>query len=193
MDIWDVMKIVRKGGYYLGESLWEYWPSKGNNEVPEANVTLHVGRALAEAGFAVFAEAHGEDSGTDKRHDLLAYSRPANTVVACEFKRLYSGEKANQMLHDVRRLGAFRPIDNEVANSEQFGVLAATTWDVEYARWWVHGGGDRFLKGAWAGFDKETVLKDAQWGTLVLQAVEDWAEPNAKWHYFLYAVFPLRA
>lgn len=72
MNIWDITRIIRRGGHKLSESTWEYWPQNGNNELSERNISINQAIAFAEAGFLSFsyAEVHsGEER--NQRFDLF--------------------------------------------------------------------------------------------------------------------------
>ncbi len=89
MNVIEIDRIVRRGAASLAESLHYYWPQTGNNEAPERNISIHLGRAFLDAGFLVYGETHSRDD-VNTRLDLLAIDPSAGALVACEFKRLYS-------------------------------------------------------------------------------------------------------
>ncbi len=196
MDEHDVARIVRCGGLYLAEALWEYWPPSGRNEIPERNVSLHLARAFAERGFLCFAETNPRDR-TDERLDLLALHESRDALVMVESKRLYSPEQVEAMLTDAERICAYRPQDREadrIGSAARFGVLVATTWNDEAAAWWAATDGswsagqarwDAFLNGRSA---LRGVLDKALFGTVVLQGY-DGQGCTAPFHHLVYCIF----
>lgn len=191
----DVERLIRRAAGALAEDLAVYWPSAGRNELPEANVTLHLAATLREAGFAVFAEAHSAGTGTERRHDLLALRCGDGTLIACEAKRLYNGQQAQRMRQDAQRLKEFAPLEGEdhlapgVELMDRIGVLAATTWNEGYARWFAGEDAadvsDEALDPIW-----EALLKHAtRWGACPLQ--DDWTTGARRTQWLVFAAIPL--
>jgi hypothetical protein len=197
MDQRDVARIVRRGALYLAESLWEYWPASGNNDIPERNVSLHLARAFAERGFLCYGEANPRDR-TDARLDLLALHESRDVLAMVESKRLYEPEHVEAMLGDAERIRTFRPQEHEddrVGKAARFGVLAATTWSDEAAAWWAATDESTWPAGQarWAGFlekrpELSRVLETALFGSVVVQGYDGQASTDP-FHYVLYCVF----
>lgn len=87
-----------------------------------------------------WAEAHW-DKQTDRRIDLVAWDERSKTLVIAEAKRLGTVEGVAAIAHDVERITSFRPIAHEyevdtLQPARVFGVILATTWMPDIARWW---------------------------------------------------------
>lgn len=192
----DIEALLVQGAASLKESLTLYWPSCGKNDVPEVNISIHLGSVLAANGFLLFADVHDLDNA-NVRLDLLALRRTAETLVLAEFKRLWNPETARAMANDLARLRAWRfaasRAQQDFRVTHRFGVLAATTWDQRYVDWFSNpartatdpsGGG---LASIAAGISSE----DARWGsTLILKdAPVENRGPTDEW--LVYVVFPL--
>lgn len=142
MNIVELERLVRRGAASLAESLHFYWPSTGNNEIAEANVALHLGRAFLERDFLVLAEAHGKD-GVKLHLDLLSIDPMQGVFVAGEFKRLHNGSQLRSMLADLDRVLGFSPHDDDwhlhpgITPRDCWGILAGTTWLENLAQWFV--------------------------------------------------------
>jgi hypothetical protein len=128
--------IVRRGFSHLAESIYWYWPARGNNEIAERNQTLHAGRAFAEAGFVVSAECSNGEGG---HLDMLALHIERRTLVTAEAKRLYSPMGAKGLATDFDRQLRF-DLFSEFSTPEvdvRYRVLLATTWNGEVRKWWA--------------------------------------------------------
>jgi hypothetical protein len=190
---WTVARLVRRSANLMAESLWEYWPSNGNNEIPERNVSLHLGVALQQAGYRLYAEAHAKGA-TDKRIDLLAFNPETAVTVLAECKRLYSAEKCAEMVEDLERLRSFVPLEAHLG-SKSFGVLAATTWNHKLAQWWsIADAPPPTNSDSWKALRAGLLAVKAHRGSVVLQTFEEnSALADQHFHHFLYAVFERRA
>jgi hypothetical protein len=142
MKLIDVERIIRRGAGSLAESLHFYWPSTGNNEVPESNIALHLGRAFMDEGFLAYSNAHTKDDV--KVHlDLMAMQPRAQILVAGEFKRIYNSDQVRKLVDDLTRILKFRPQDDAQLRhaglnvGESFGLLAGTTHNEKYAHWFA--------------------------------------------------------
>jgi hypothetical protein len=195
IDHWTVARLVRRAANLMAESLWEYWPSNGKNEIPERNVTLHLGLALQQAGYRLYAEAHAKDA-TDLRVDLLAFNPEHKVTVVAECKRLYSPQKCAEMAEDLERLRSFIPREAYLG-SKSFGVLAATTWQDDIVKWWsTADAAPPTEHPAWKKLHDGMKAARAHRGSVVLQTYEEnSALSDHRFHHFLYAVFerPKRA
>lgn len=205
MDATQIERLIRRGGMYFAESLWEYWPSERTNELPERNISLHLARSFGEAGFASFAEVHTREK-TDQRIDFLTYNPQLNTLLLAESKRLYSKAQLRSLLEDTQRILDFRPLEtvsDAIAKAQRYGALLATTWDRHIATWWATDSVNNSdnEKGWPAGaevFDNfvvekpalKNLLTNASWGSLELQGFDQYQTTDCKHHYLLYAIFP---
>lgn len=186
-DQWSVARLVRKSASLLAESLWEYWPTEGHNEISERNITLHLAVAFQNAGYRLYAEAHTKGQ-TNRRIDFVAFNPEASTSVLAECKRLYSAEKCSEIVEDVDRLRAFVPLDSGLGK-RSFGVVAATTWNRSIVEWWSSSGAPPpGTHTSWPALG--SALKGSHRGSMVLQTYdENVALEKHKPHHFLYAVF----
>lgn len=142
MDTLSIEQIVRAGAASLSQALGVYWPAAGDNEIAEANQTLHVGKAFLDRGFHTYAECHSNDEAT-RRFDLLALHPSESALVVCEFKRLYNADQARLMGDDAVRVREFAPCEAPRLNSDgialtaRWALVAATTWKLDYAGWFL--------------------------------------------------------
>lgn len=182
---------IRRAGASLADSLLEYWPSVGKNEMCEKNAVLHLGHALLKEGFYVYGECHS-NGNTDERLDLLALNLKESAQVMVEAKRLYSVEKVGDVIQDVDRLAAFRLTGKDLNNAlkDRFCVLIATTWDEKYVQWWSSMDGEQPSEHEnWSVLNTHRALNDALWGSMVLQGYSTEQKCTDKFQYLLYCVF----
>lgn len=128
------------GGLGTLRSAYEvYWPSAGNNDAKERNLSLYAAHALLNEGFLSFGEANFPDE-PNQRLDLLAFHKKKGILVLGECKRCYSTEKLEGMLWDVDRIASFPHVKMPVMEvREVYGVLIASTSKETYRHWWVDG------------------------------------------------------
>jgi hypothetical protein len=162
MNALALTRIIRSGASSLAESLEDYWPTWGLNEIAEANQVLHIGRAFLEQGYLGFAEAH-QDGGATRRFDLLVIEPTNQTLLVCEFKRIYNAAQVELVCGDAKRLMGFAPMQPQRSASglvikEQWGLVGGTTWLEEYAAWFL----DREI----SAIDPTGGNLDALWKTL---------------------------
>jgi hypothetical protein len=197
MNTEEVEGLVERTGATLTESLKFYWPSSGENDVPEVNISVHFGAVLAASGFLVYADVHDLDNAS-VRLDVLGLQPETDTLVLAEFKRLWKPETAWAMARDLARIRAWRLAEAraraEFRVAHQFGVLAATTWKQEYVDWFMDstraltadpaGGGLAALAAGITG-------DDARWGSILIlkDAPVEIRGPTDEW--LVYVVFPL--
>lgn len=145
VNLVELERIVRQAAASLAESLQLYgiaspgaWAAA---ELCEANVALHLGRGLLNAGFLAHAEARAAGR-PEQRTDVTAIHPAAGALVIAEAKRLDGHAGAAASLYDLSRLATFAPPDyaqrlrgNELA--ARYGVLAATSANREHARWFT--------------------------------------------------------
>jgi hypothetical protein len=198
MQSLDIERFVRRGAASLAESLHFYWPSTGRNEIPERNISLHVAHAFIDASFLCYGEAHTNDK-TNLHVDLLAVHPAAGVFVAGEFKRLYDGAQARAMVEDAARLQQFKMQQRSQLRhpglqiARQFGLLAATTWDEKYARWFTTTAG-KALDPTGGAFDqllKMLPQKDTIWNAHTLINYHDADADRDRTQWLVYALFPL--
>ncbi len=190
MDSRNIERIVRHAGLLMSESLWDYWPSEGDNDIPERNISLYLAIAFHEKGFKCFAEGNWNDS-TDKRIDFLAVNPETGIAVCGEFKKLYSAEKCQSMLDDFNRIQSFVPLEHCGKYKPKFGILAATTFKPNIVKWWSTSDGENPSDHeSWKLLYKH--MKDAYWGSVPLNSYdEDTKLESTEKHYLLYAIFEI--
>lgn len=111
------------------------------NAVAEANIVAHMGIAASHREGHVFPELpyHGDGNG-NKRLDLMLFFPRLSLKLLTEGKRLYSLEKAQEILQDTEKLEKFltNGEDAEVFKSaqHQIGLVAAITHYSGYAQRW---------------------------------------------------------
>ena len=127
MNCQDIERIVRHAGHLMAESLWEYWPTEKDNDIPEINISLHFAIAFHANGFNCFADGNWKNS-TDKRLDFFAINPQTKIAICGEFKKLFTAEKCQSMKEDLERIRTFVPLEHCQKYVPQFGILAATTF-----------------------------------------------------------------
>lgn len=190
----EIERIVRCAAMSLADSLYFYWPANGMNDICEKNISLHLASAFIKRGYFIYGEAHAEREA-NLHLDLLAIDPATNTLVTTECKRLYSLEKAREMVADVHRLRAWRVSEERFRRSRKlerrFGVLAATTWERDYAEWFQSDDSiddpNQGLGELW----RELRDTDVHWGAAVLldSAPVEGLQRTTEW--LVYAVFSL--
>lgn len=130
--------IIEDAVRELAASLELYWPSEGQNEMPEAHTVGAVGRAFGRAGFHVYHEVQCRTDGALGHVDLLAISQERSACVVVEGKRLYNPDGVAAMLRDWHRLGSTRLASQHGAPSltDHYRMLVATTWQSEIKERW---------------------------------------------------------
>ena len=190
MNCRDLERIVRHAGHLMAESLWEYWPTAKDNDLPEINISLHLAIALHENGFNCFADGNWKNS-TDKRLDFLAINPETGIAICGEFKKLFSAEQCESMTEDLERIKSFVPLDHCRKYKPKFGILAATTFKPSIVKWWsTKDGGTPTNHEIWNKLSKE--LHNAYWGSIPLSTYdEDTKLKNTEMHHLLYSVFEI--
>lgn len=144
MNRLDIELLVRSAASTLSEALHLYWPAAGKNEIAERNISLHLAGSAQRSGFAVYGEGHSQGE-TSARYDLICLNAREQTLLVGECKRLFNQAGARSMKQDVERIRRFRlnersdALQPELEVAQRFGVLAATTWQPEYAEWFISG------------------------------------------------------
>lgn len=138
MTISSIDRIVKKGIKSLKNSLWEYWPAAGQNEIAERNVSIHIAHQFIRSRWKVSAEASFPYKA-NRRVDLLAIQIGKKAFVVGESKLLHDSTKAASLAKDGKRIMTFR-LSNEhdwpPPISQRFGLLLALTWNPKVAKWW---------------------------------------------------------
>lgn len=143
----EIQKLVRSAAESFGDGLKEYWPviNPDQNSLKEANLTFHFGAQCLNHGMRIYPEAsHADASQGHKRVDLLAKGKfgGKESFLIVESKRLYSAEKAREIVADYGRINTFTFLKDPCNNSDspflakRHGLLLALTTNQEYADWW---------------------------------------------------------
>lgn len=110
-----------------------------------------------------------------------------------ECKRLYSAAQCDAMTADLHRVLQFQPRDEEIADFQRFGMLAATTWDDRIARWWSSRDTENPTShDHWGKMRAHPALQTAHWGSVVLLGYEAKRPAESPFHYLLYTVFEMK-
>lgn len=176
------------------------------NELAERNQTLHLASAFLRRGWRCWAEVHWS-KGASRRLDLLAWDEESSTLVLVEAKKANSPEQITAIAADVGRIASFGPIAwtddiDQLKPAQRFGIVLATTWKPEIARWWNGWEGeDPWPAGtrAWdavrLGGKKDPnsgVVKTANkglWRAVALGTTSATGETGH--HHLLYAIWPI--
>ena len=192
----EIERLVRRAANSMADSLHFYWPSLGRNDIPERNISAHFAHVLLDHDFLLYAEAHPED--TARRHlDLLAIHPTRDTLVAAEFKRIYSTETVGAMVADLDRIRSWRLGQDrghhQLRVHHRFGVLAATTWNPKYASWFntTDLSHEDPTAGLLDGLWKELPSDDVVWGSIVLIDDVPVGRRERTTEWLVYVVFPL--
>lgn len=193
MRIKDVEYVIRTGAFYLSNALQEYWPAVGNNEIAERNITIHLSRSLAESNFFCYAETPSGHA-TDNRIDLLALNPVNNVLLAVECKRLFSVERLQEILDDIKKLDNYEPFTKDLmfGVKQRYNIIIATTWNQKYAEWWSTSNGVNPTSNIiWDDISNNSLIKNAKWGSFVVTGFQDDKEKNGNFHYLLYCIIPV--
>lgn len=190
MDLWEIVRIVRRAGYLMAESLWEYWPSEKNNDIPESNIGFSFAIAFHESRFKCFSNCNWKGC-TDKRMDFFAISPKENVVVCAEFKKLFNAEQLQKMTEDVSRIKSFSPLEDCGKYKPNFGIIAATTFKTDIVKWWSASKSPTPTNHKnWNRISKK--LENAYWGNVPLNTYdEETTVEQTELHYLLYSVFKM--
>ena len=115
--------------------------------------------------------------------------------MAVEAKRLYSAEKLDEMREDVDRVAKFKAAKDNLhfPVRHRYGVIAATTWNRDYAAWWASTDANEPGKKTegWHQMESHPLLakEDSLWGCCVLRGFEEWKGVESPWHFLLYCIF----
>jgi hypothetical protein len=195
MDESTIGTLIEVAGHSLARNVKRYWPVNGRNELGERNQTTHLASVLLRHDWHCWVEAHW-NGGTDRRMDLVAWDERTRTA-----KRLGSSEGLAALAADVTRIASFCPIAHEeeaymLTPAQCFGVLLATTWVPNIARWWASGpqDADHWPAGtaAWPD-ERNRAIRAANAGIwrAVQLGTEDY-EGKTDRHHLLYAIWRVR-
>lgn len=191
MDVYDIARTTRRGAQRLSEALWELWSSLEDDEMPEANLWLHVAHAFSDAGFLPFAGApFGPEEDAERLH-LLLWNPREKVLVAAQARRLDEPDACRELIADVDRMGGLDPQDLDEPE-HAFGLLLVETWDEDIASWWSSLEGEPPSDDScWTALADHPALEDAHWGSVVLQGFDEDRSDEEDFQHFLYCVFPI--
>ena len=200
MNIHQIEFLVREGAYSLANHLETHWPAEwdeGNEtgrEAREANTVLHLGHALMRSGFLSYAEVpHARNGGAASCFDLVATNLADNTWLVVEVKRAYANTKSLESItRDLERIvEAWKGVGMIHHPAAVYGLLVATTWQADLARWWSDSDKhpNSTIDAMWSNpVASVTESKKSVWGSVAFSSYFSDKYPH---HYLLYALFPL--
>lgn len=190
MTLAELERILRQGAASLAETIL-FYRAPTTNELIEANVMLHLGRGLLNAGFLACANPHGRG-----HTDVIAVHPAKRTLVIAEVKRLDANGSAGTLLYDWTRLATFAPQDGAQKHpgldlQRRYGVLAGMSANRDHARWFT-----TTSPGAAAPTPELAALRgrlpaDTIWNGYALCEVTD-AAGQRRTEWLLYAIFQMR-
>jgi hypothetical protein len=137
--------LIGKAAESFETSLKSYWPvaNPDYNSLKEANLTFHLAIAASHEGLLIYPEASSND--INQRIDLLLRGHIAeqNVSILIEAKRLYSAEKAREVVTDYYKIINFRFVndaalrDSLIQTTINYGVLLTLSTQVDHATWWL--------------------------------------------------------
>lgn len=137
--------LIEKAAESFATSLESYWPvaNPDKNSLKEANLTFHLAIAAAREGLLIYPEASSND--VNQRIDLLLRGHIAeqNVSILIEAKRLYSAEKAREVVTDYYKISNFKFVndaalgDSLIHTTTNYGVLLTLSTQVDHATWWL--------------------------------------------------------
>jgi hypothetical protein len=134
-----IRRIVKRALHSLRKSLTDetgsYWPQKGDNGIPERNVSTYVAYEFLKAGWFVYVECSIRNQ-PKKRLDLLSLKK--GIMVAGESKQLHDSSKAKELARDAKRLKNFKLLEDygPPIIHRRYGLLLATAWNSKISTWW---------------------------------------------------------
>lgn len=141
-----IRSLVLGSAESLERGLQAYWPvvNPDSNGLQEANLTTHLASEALARGFHAYPQASNAafDAG-HSRIDLLLLGKveQSRLAILIEAKKLYSAEKARELVSDYKKISRFQFVpDGErghpCAETIKYGLLLAITTDPEYMAWW---------------------------------------------------------
>lgn len=141
-----IRNLVLSSVQSLERGLQAYWPvvNPDENGLQEANLTTHLASEALARGFYAYPEASNAafDAG-HSRIDLLLLGKvkQSSLAILIEAKKLYSAEKARELVLDYEKISRFQFVpDGERGypgiEASRYGLLLAITTDPEYMEWW---------------------------------------------------------
>lgn len=145
-ELKKVEALMHGAAESLARSLKLYWPvvNPDKNGLQESNLTTHLASQALKSGFNVYPQASNADlaKGHSRIDLLLLGSTPQNKIaVLVEAKKLYSAEKAGEMVSDYEKICSFQFVKDKYgcdvnANTQKIALLLAITEKPENSSWW---------------------------------------------------------
>ncbi|KMQ74054.1 hypothetical protein Msub_10225 [Marinobacter subterrani] len=175
----------------LEVGLEEYWPvvNPDKNGLQEANLTTHLAHKALNSGFYAYPQAsNAHFEAGHSRVDLLLIRKTERikTAVLVEAKKLYSSEKALELVSDFEKIRRFRFVPDRIQKGAdletvKYGLLMAITTSSANMEWW----NDPYDWDFGASWDKlKAIIETAALRSSVTL-------PARRHQYVLYAVFEL--
>ena len=143
----EIINLVTKSKYSLEKSLSKYWPvvNPEKNGLQEINLTMHIAAMALSNEMMIYPEA--SDNNTEngnKRVDLLVKGKVDNkpAFILFESKKLFSAEKAGEMVSDLEKMRNFKYVvsdvstENDTKGMDKYYVLLALTVSDDIKDWW---------------------------------------------------------
>lgn len=141
-----ITDLVEASAGSLERGLQEYWPVvfPEKNGLQEANLTTHLASEALIRGFFAYPQASNADTGIGhSRVDLMLLRDVGATKLALlvEAKKLYSPEKAMELVYDFEKLSRFRFVNDAPhpsldQDTAKYGMLLAITTSEGNMEWW---------------------------------------------------------
>ena len=189
-----IIDLVEASARSLEKGLHEYWPVifPEKNGLQEANLTTHMASEALNRRFFAYPQASNADiSLGHSRVDLMLLRAigKSRLAILVEAKKLYSPEKAGELVGDFEKISRFRFVNDSPHQSigtkiTRYGVLLAITTDAANKEWW----NQPYEWDCGASWDRlKAVLEKASLRSSIEFSVRD------RTQYILYAVFELPA
>jgi len=129
---------VRSGIDALKRAKFAWWPTEGQADFAEDNLWFHVGWALQNAGFHVYAKA--QVAGVPQQHvDAVALHREYRCAIVVEAKRLYQSDNYASLGNDWLRLQRIKLTCEWLSLPQPlacYALLLGSCWSQNYMQWW---------------------------------------------------------
>ena len=164
------------------KSLDDFWPAFDNNGFNERNITFQFARAFASRPCScAFMEVPFLNKKSKRRNlHIDSYVFDKEVGIFIESKRLYSVEKANSIIDDIKKMNHenISYILDELHQNNMpksiYTLILAESWSRDINDWWVDGQSDRVQ---WDDGDfPEKMLYDCC-------EVEKWDNSSLSWLY----------
>ena len=189
-----IKELVEASAKSLERGLREYWPvvNPDKNGLQESNLTTHLASEALRRGLFAFPQASNADSAFGhSRADLMLLDTNGaqKMVLLVEAKKLYSPEKAGEMVSDFEKMSRFKFVtdspDTDIGDGvAKYGMLLAITTDPSNMQWW----NQPYDWDCGASWDKlKSVIEMANLKSSIEFSVRNRSQ------YILYAVFKMPA